>query len=365
MAWGNDGTMMILRRVARVSAVRVRLTAAASGVILTLASAGAGAQNVTVDLSVLEDGGVQPGFTGSFVPGGTGPRLLMPGARMPVSTLHVQVPGGVSGPVASKMTTPTLTPPATPPASTFNLPGSTGSAAVPPPGMAAPSEPVVTAATAMRPPPPPVAQPEIAAEPSPPPPPPAPKPVEPAVVASVPPPPPPPPAIPEPPKPPKLEESTEKAEAPLPVVAPPPPPPPPSKTMKPAKPVVVAPEKAPQAQEQASLPTSAQALTPGVITKVIFTAEASKLPAAAKKQLKDLAERLKKQKDLRLQLMAYAGKKELSASKARRLSLSRALSVRSYLIENGVRSTRIDVRALGNKTTEEPPDRVDVIVVKR
>ena len=55
----------------------------------------------------------------------------------------------------------------------------------------------------------------------------------------------------------------------------------------------------------------------------------------------------------------------LSSGKARRLSLSRALSVRSFLIENGVRSTRIDVRALGNKTAEEPSNRVDVTVAER
>jgi hypothetical protein len=45
--------------------------------------------------------------------------------------------------------------------------------------------------------------------------------------------------------------------------------------------------------------------------------------------------------------------------------LSRALSVRAFLIKNGVRSTRIDVRALGNKATDEPLNRVDVMVVAR
>ena len=66
-----------------------------------------------------------------------------------------------------------------------------------------------------------------------------------------------------------------------------------------------------------------------------------------------------------MQLMAYAGGDGLSASKARRISLSRALAVRSYLIESGVRSTRIDVRALGNKTSTAPVNRVDVMVVER
>ena len=42
-----------------------------------------------------------------------------------------------------------------------------------------------------------------------------------------------------------------------------------------------------------------------------------------------------------------------------------ALAIRSFLIENGVRSTRIDVRALGNKTSEEPLNRVDLNVSER
>lgn len=59
---------------------------------------------------------------------------------------------------------------------------------------------------------------------------------------------------------------------------------------------------------------------------------------------------------------AYAAGTAEAASKARRTSLSRALAVRTFLIENGVRSTRIDVRALGNKAEGGPPDRVDIEV---
>ena len=97
----------------------------------------------------------------------------------------------------------------------------------------------------------------------------------------------------------------------------------------------------------------------------MFTGEDSKLPDVAVDSLRNIAADLKGRQELRLQLMAYAGGDGLSSSKARRLSLSRALSVRSFLIENGVRSTRIDVRALGDKTTEDPVNRVDVIVTDR
>lgn len=63
----------------------------------------------------------------------------------------------------------------------------------------------------------------------------------------------------------------------------------------------------------------------------------------------------------RLQLKAYAEGRGNDTSKARRLSLSRALAVRSFLIENGLRSTRIDVRALGIARDGGAPDRVDII----
>ncbi len=68
---------------------------------------------------------------------------------------------------------------------------------------------------------------------------------------------------------------------------------------------------------------------------------------------------------LRLQLLAYAGGAAQTPSQARRLSLSRALAVRARLIEKGIRSTRIDVRALGNKSEGGPPNRVDIIITTR
>ena len=118
-------------------------------------------------------------------------------------------------------------------------------------------------------------------------------------------------------------------------------------------------------KEQAAVSPAPKSTPTGRALQVVFADTASKLPAKAKKGLKDLALKLKSKDTLRLQLMAYAGGKALTSSKARRMSLSRALSIRSFLIENGVRSTRIDVRALGSKTTEKPLNRVDVNIVER
>ncbi len=74
---------------------------------------------------------------------------------------------------------------------------------------------------------------------------------------------------------------------------------------------------------------------------------------------------MKKDDDIRIQLMGFASNGGGSASQARRSSLFRALAVRTYLMKEGIRSTRMDVRALGQTNVEGvPPDRVDVLVQK-
>ncbi|MED5396591.1 MAG: OmpA family protein [Pseudomonadota bacterium] len=140
------------------------------------------------------------------------------------------------------------------------------------------------------------------------------------------------------------------------------PPLPPPSLPKPAEPKTA--ESPPAVTEQAAVPAAAM-LKPGRTMRIEFGASETKLPATAKASLSSLATAIENDSDLRLQLMAYAGGDGLSASKSRRLSLSRALSVRSFLIENGVRSTRVDVRALGNKTIDKPINRVDVNIAER
>jgi len=135
---------------------------------------------------------------------------------------------------------------------------------------------------------------------------------------------------------------------------------PPATTMAAAKP-----KQKKTKKEQAAVSPAPKSTPTGRALQVVFADTASKMPAKAKKGLQALALKLKSKDTLRLQLMAFAGGKSLSSSKARRMSLSRALSIRSFLIENGVRSTRIDVRALGSKTTEKPLNRVDVNIVER
>ncbi len=120
-----------------------------------------------------------------------------------------------------------------------------------------------------------------------------------------------------------------------------------------------------QKTEMASLDPADVPTLPGQSMQIAFAAGEAEMPDNAHVALAAIAERLGKDDTLRLQLKAYAGGGADSASHARRLSLSRALAVRSKLIEQGVRSTRIDVRALGNKSESGPSDRVEVILVQR
>jgi len=95
--------------------------------------------------------------------------------------------------------------------------------------------------------------------------------------------------------------------------------------------------------------------------RIVFAPESAEVPPEAEAALKELAAMMAADETLRLELLAYAAGNEDQANRARRMSLSRALAVRAYLINEGVRSTRMDVRALGNNVDGEPADRVDIL----
>jgi outer membrane protein OmpA-like peptidoglycan-associated protein len=118
-------------------------------------------------------------------------------------------------------------------------------------------------------------------------------------------------------------------------------------------------------QPSASETPAAAAGAQEALSTITFDKDSARLPDAARDTLAHLASRMTEDATLEVQLLAYAAGDEENASKARRLSLSRALAVRSFLIDQGVRSTRIEVRALGNKVPQGAPDRVDIVGTKR
>lgn len=118
------------------------------------------------------------------------------------------------------------------------------------------------------------------------------------------------------------------------------------------------------AAQVATLPPAGQAVD-GRVGQIDFAAGATEMPPVARTTLDKTIAELKRDEASRLQIVAYATGGDEAGSQARRLSLSRALAVRSYLIDQGVRSTRMDVRALGNRSPDGPADRVDMVLVRR
>jgi outer membrane protein OmpA-like peptidoglycan-associated protein len=164
-----------------------------------------------------------------------------------------------------------------------------------------------------------------------------------------------------------------KTAAPPPVkrLSPPPPPPPTVVARAPEKTVMAAaappPPKAPPLQANTAPKRQKVAtLSPAGdnLLQVRFRAGSSVLTDQDEIGLKSMVKKVAAT-ETRLQLKAYAEAKGNDTSKARRLSLSRALAVRSFLIENGLRSTPIDVRALGIARDGGAPDRVDIVTLDR
>lgn len=156
------------------------------------------------------------------------------------------------------------------------------------------------------------------------------------------------------------------ASPPPPEVAPPPPAPsiaPPPSVAEPAPP----PTEAPHSVASLATPPTPVSLPASVGSQasIVFADKSSQLPNDAKPRLDAIIHSMTGNARLRAQIIAYAAGTADSASQARRLSLSRALAVRAYLIEKGVASTRLDVRALGHQTDGGSPDRVDIAFAAR
>jgi outer membrane protein OmpA-like peptidoglycan-associated protein len=66
----------------------------------------------------------------------------------------------------------------------------------------------------------------------------------------------------------------------------------------------------------------------------------------------------------RLLIKAFALPADDSRSSAKRVSLSRALAVRSFIMDRGINPVNIEVRAMGSNSRYMPLDRVDIIFLK-
>lgn len=97
-----------------------------------------------------------------------------------------------------------------------------------------------------------------------------------------------------------------------------------------------------------------------ILSRVRFVSGKSEIPAQAQTSLDTLVQRLSTTRE-RVRLAAFSGRAGDLSSTARRLSLARALAIRTYLSEKGISAERIDVLAFGG-ATDGISDRVDVLV---
>lgn len=281
---------------------------------------------IVVNVEVLNDLG-RAAAAGPVAAARVAPALLPPPDEMPVSRLLVQPLPRVAG-----------APPARPrrkPLAALALPHAAAPTpeAAPPPGPApAPDVTETPPAIPAPPPPSPGSGPDVAAMTHPPP-------VAPLVTPPVMPPAPVTPPV----TPPAPEASAPEASAPE------------------TRPTAV-PRQAPGATQSAALPPAGTAPAPD---RFLFAPDSAELSDRVKRDLEILAARLRAEAGRRVQLLAYAGGETGNASRVRRLSLSRALAVRAFLVEKGIATGRIDVRALGGRYKEGPADRVDVVEARR
>jgi outer membrane protein OmpA-like peptidoglycan-associated protein len=111
----------------------------------------------------------------------------------------------------------------------------------------------------------------------------------------------------------------------------------------------------------ADAPTKAEPVSQGL--RLLFGAGSSDLSPDSAASLKALAGSASQTDTTSFNVAAYAPANRDDPSTARRLSLARAMAVRSALIGGGVASARIYVRALGDAAGAGSADRVDVSVL--
>jgi len=96
-----------------------------------------------------------------------------------------------------------------------------------------------------------------------------------------------------------------------------------------------------------------------------FDRASESLSPAAHDKLQSVIAQMNADDSAKLQVRAYATGDDGSKAAARSKSLTRATEVRSFLMDNGIKPTRIIVRAMGQETDRKPLDRIDLIFLKQ
>ena len=110
----------------------------------------------------------------------------------------------------------------------------------------------------------------------------------------------------------------------------------------------------------ADAPGAASPIPAGGV-RITFGPDRQDLNPATADAIRAFGDTVKANPTAALDVLAYAAGTADDPSMPRRLSLARALAARAVLINDGLPSTRIYVRALGANAGDGPADRVDVV----
>ncbi len=138
--------------------------------------------------------------------------------------------------------------------------------------------------------------------------------------------------------------------------------PPPTVALAPVPPAPAA-TAAPPPPPPLSATANSTASSSGGGLQVTFGAGQSDLSPASAAAVQALVKTAPTGDGTSFNVVAYAAGTPEDPSTARRLSLARALAVRSALMASGISSSRIYVRALGAQEGDKTPDRVEVAVL--
>ena len=142
---------------------------------------------------------------------------------------------------------------------------------------------------------------------------------------------------------------------------------------RPSAPSVVPPAPLPALPGEQPAPppavTTVPAQTPSSVplpppVRLVFETGTTDLTAGNEAAVRNLAHAIPAPEGSSVNVVAYAAGKPDDPSTARRVSLSRGMAVRSVLMDSGVPSAQIYVRALGATPSDGPADRVELIVAR-
>lgn len=121
------------------------------------------------------------------------------------------------------------------------------------------------------------------------------------------------------------------------------------------------------AQNNPEIKQDAISSAPGKLLTLTFAPEDITISENDINTIKEIAAKEKDHNEVNFRLLSYASDIDEKKKRARRISLSRALAVRNILKDNGIKGSRIELRALGDKNEDAnaPLDRLDIFTYIR